>query len=111
MTAIDFDDCMINLYAVDVERSLNCIREEAPGRYACFREYFIKGYTGFFRWDAGWEDRLALLRAFSQLYRMARILRSCEDSEVVNPPDWFEPMDECRQGFDAYLKGEGNGYY
>jgi Ser/Thr protein kinase RdoA (MazF antagonist) len=86
---IDFDDAMYHWYALDIEQSLDIIKENIPEEQVeSSVNEFIKGY----RLDYAISDEmlklLPIFRRYVNLYGYVRILRSVEE-KWDNEPDWM----------------------
>lgn len=94
-TIIDFNDCMMNLYAVDVERALNNISEEVEDRDLAdeLKKAFLEGYYEKRVDELNLDSSIHPAQIFSELYRIARILNALDETDVDmnNVPDWYIP--------------------
>jgi len=86
---IDFDDAMYHWYELDIEQSLDSIKEDMPEEQieASVNE-FIRGYR--LEYDVSDEmlELLPVFRRYVNLYGYVRILRSVEE-KWNNEPDWM----------------------
>ena len=105
--AIDFDDAMYHWYAMDVEQSLDSLRDEIePERWEQAKQTFMQGYWA----EAGdfydMESMFPACRRFANVYRYVRMLRSAAE-RWTHEPDWMnvlrsrlgERMKEVAKGF------------
>ncbi|MFS0871004.1 phosphotransferase enzyme family protein [Paenibacillus xylanilyticus] len=105
--AIDFDDAMYHWYAMDVEQSLDSLREETkPEQWEQRKQMFIQGYWAEAGEHYDMESMFPACRRFANLYGYVRILRSTSE-HWAHEPDWMsglrsrlaERMNEVAQGF------------
>lgn len=86
---IDFDDAMYHWYVMDIEQSLDSIKEEIePSRYEHAKELFLNGYRGEYPITEEMLSLMPLFRRFANLYNYARVLRSSVDT-WDNEPEWL----------------------
>lgn len=86
---IDFDDAMYHWYALDIEQSLDSIKEDMPEEQVepSINE-FIKGYRIEYDISDEMLKLLPIFRRYVNLYGYVRILRSVEE-KWDNEPDWM----------------------
>lgn len=86
---IDFDDAMYHWYAMDIEQSLDSIKEDIPEEQVepSVNE-FIKGYRSEYAISDEMLKLLPIFRRYANLYGYVRILRSVEE-KWNNEPDWM----------------------
>lgn len=88
-TAIDFDDSMYNWYALDIEQSLDSLKEEiSEDQIDSLTTEFINGYR--LEYDV-WDEMLKLLpifRRYINLYDYVRVLHSSKE-KWDNEPGWL----------------------
>jgi Ser/Thr protein kinase RdoA (MazF antagonist) len=86
---IDFDDAMYHWYALDIEQSLDSIKEAIPEEQieSAVNE-FIKGYRLEYAISDEMLKLLPIFRRYVNLYGYVRILRSVEE-KWNNEPDWM----------------------
>lgn len=86
---IDFDDAMYHWYALDIEQSLDSIKEDMPEEQVepSVNE-FIKGYRLEYAISDEMLKLLPIFRRYVNLYGYVRILRSVEE-KWNNEPDWM----------------------
>jgi Ser/Thr protein kinase RdoA (MazF antagonist) len=78
---IDFDDAMYHWYVMDIEQSLDSIKEEIePSRYEHAKELFFNGYRSEFPVTEEMLSLMPVFRRFANLYNYARVLRSSADT-------------------------------
>jgi Ser/Thr protein kinase RdoA (MazF antagonist) len=87
--SIDFDDAMYHWYALDIEQSLDSIKENIPEEQVepSINE-FIRGYRLEFAISDEMLKLLPIFRRYINLYMYVRILRSMEE-KWDNEPDWM----------------------
>lgn len=86
---IDFDDAMYHWYAMDIEQSLDSIKEEVePSRYEHDKELFLNGYRSEYSVTEEMLSLLPAFRRFANLYNYARVLRSSAEA-WDNEPEWL----------------------
>ena len=87
---IDFNDCMLHFYALDVVIALDELPPEAA-------ETFLRGYRAACPEAEINEGDFPLMRRFKQLHQYARLLHAL--SERPDPePDWMPGLAEKLQG-------------
>ena len=86
---IDFDDAMYHWYALDMEQSLDSLKEDMPEEQVepSVKE-FIKGYRSEYDISDEMLKLLPLFRRYANLYGYVRILHSVEE-KWNNEPDWM----------------------
>ncbi|MGN7355356.1 phosphotransferase enzyme family protein [Paenibacillus amylolyticus] len=90
--AIDFDDSMYHWYAMDVEQSLDSLREEIePEQWEQKRQLFLNGYWSKAgeRYDLG--SMFPACRRFANLYGYVRMLRSVAE-QWSHEPEWMSGL-------------------
>ena len=86
---IDFDDAMYHWYALDIEQSLDSIKEDMPEEQVeSSVNEFIKGYRLEYAISDEMLELLPIFRRYVNLYGYVRILRSVEE-KWDNEPDWM----------------------
>lgn len=86
---IDFDDSMYHWYVMDIEQSLDSIKEEIePSRYEHAKELFLNGYRSEYPVTEEMLSLLPVFRRFANLYKYARVLRSSAET-WDNEPEWL----------------------
>ncbi|WP_312476712.1 phosphotransferase [Neobacillus sp.] len=86
---IDFDDAMYHWYALDIEQSLDSIKEDMPEEQVeSSVNKFIKGYRLEYAISDEMLKLLPIFRRYVNLYGYVRILRSVEE-KWDNEPDWM----------------------
>lgn len=86
---IDFDDAMYNWYALDIEQSLDSIKEDITEEEAKpLISEFIKGYRLEYDISDEMLELLPVFRRYINLYGYVRIIRSVEE-KWENEPDWM----------------------
>ncbi|WP_346935921.1 phosphotransferase [Clostridium sp.] len=86
---IDFDDSMYHWYALDIEQSLDSIKEDMPEEQVeSSVNEFIKGYRLEYDISDEMLKLLPIFRRYVDLYGYVRILRSVEE-KWNNEPDWM----------------------
>ena len=92
MHVIDFDDCMMSWYEMDVVLSLDKLG-------MTYKDSFIKGYNSHYQLSSDFEKLAPIFRQFTLIYSYTRIVRSIEE-EWENEPTW---MSNLRAKFETYL--------
>lgn len=88
-TPIDFDDAIYHWYAMDIERSLNSIKEEMPKDQIAFAiEQFMLGYRFEYAISDEMINILPIFHRYANLYTYVRILTAIK-TEWENEPDWM----------------------
>ena len=86
---IDFDDAMYHWYVMDIEQTLDSIKEAiTPTRHKRGRECFLDGYKSEYPIDDELLHLLPLFRRFAGLYSYTRILRASAE-KWNNEPEWL----------------------
>jgi len=89
---IDFDDAMYHWYVMDIEQTLDSIKEAmGPTRYAWGRECFLNGYKNEYPIDDEMLSLLPAFRRFADLYSYTRILRASAE-KWSNEPKWLADL-------------------
>ncbi|MGN7416000.1 phosphotransferase enzyme family protein [Paenibacillus sp. SAF-068] len=90
--AIDFDDAMYHWYAMDVERSLDSLREEIkPEQWQQKKQLFLNGYWSEAGERYDLESMFPACRRFANLYGYVRVLRSAADQWLYEP-EWMSGL-------------------
>lgn len=92
MHVIDFDDCMMSWYDMDVVLSLDKLGN-------AHQDSFIKGYNSHYQHSSDFERLTPIFRQFTLIYSYTRIVRSIEE-KWENEPAW---MINLRSKFASYL--------
>lgn len=88
-TPIDFDDAMYHWYALDIEQSLDSIKEDMlEEQVEPSINEFIKGYRLEYTIADEMLKLLPIFRRYANLYGYVRILHSIEE-KWGNEPDWM----------------------
>lgn len=86
---IDFDDAMYHWYAMDIEQSLDSIKEDMPKEQVeSAINQFINGYRSEYDFSDDMLKLLPFFRRYADLYGYVRVLRSVEE-KWDNEPDWM----------------------
>lgn len=86
---IDFDDAMYHWYALDIEQSLDSIKEDMPEHQVeSSVNEFINGYRSEYAISDEMLKLLPIFRRYANLYGYVRILRSVEEKWNTEP-DWM----------------------
>ena len=86
---IDFDDAMYHWYAMDIEQSLDSIKEDiSKEQVESAINQFINGYRSEYDFSDDMIKLLPVFRRYSDLYGYVRVLRSVEE-KWDNEPDWM----------------------
>lgn len=101
VTAIDFDDCMLHWYGMDVEQSLQSLREEMDTAECPDAEArFLEGYRAECALPEEALRRAPLFRRFADLYGFVRVLCTL-DTPREDDPRW---MKACRARLTALVE-------
>lgn len=88
-SVIDFDDAMYHWYVMDIEQTLDSLKEELePQKYEQAKKCFIEGYRSEYKVTDEMLSLLKVFRRFANLYGYTRILRSAEEV-WDNEPEWL----------------------
>lgn len=98
---IDFDDCMYNFFAVDIEQAIGSLREELGADSDQAEKSFFKGYEKACPLPEGYADIQPLMRRFVDIYAYARLTRAMSEP-VADAPDW---LDEIAAKLNTRLRG------
>lgn len=86
---IDFDDAMYHWYALDIEQSLDSLKEDMlKEQVEPSVKEFIKGYRSEYAISNEMLKLLPIFRRYANLYGYVRILHSVEE-KWNNEPDWM----------------------
>jgi Ser/Thr protein kinase RdoA (MazF antagonist) len=97
-SVIDFDDCMVHWYVMDILQALDSFEREIPvEEFPHKRDVFLDGYRSRFPIDERLLRAAPIFNRFANLYRYARIARSIEE-RWENEPEW---MVELRSKLDS----------
>lgn len=89
---IDFDDSMYHWYAMDVEQTLNSIKNELSAERAEeVSRRFLEGYNCENNISEDMIRLLPIFRRFANLYGYARVLRSVRE-KWDNEPEWLTAL-------------------
>lgn len=89
---IDFDDSMYHWYALDIEQSLDSIKEDMlEEQVEPSVKEFIKGYRSEYAISDEMLKLLPVFRRYVNLYGYVQILRSVEE-KWNNEPDWMTDL-------------------
>jgi Ser/Thr protein kinase RdoA (MazF antagonist) len=78
---IDFDDCMYHWFAMDIERTLNCLSEELrQDQQEMAISAFLMGYQEQFSISDETTSMLPACKRFADLYGYTRCLRSIQET-------------------------------
>lgn len=88
---IDFDDCMVHFFAMDIDQAVDSIREEAPPDQAdALAARFLEGYRAIFPvTDALLQNRV--FRRFAALYGYTRSLYAAHEM-LPEEADWMRDL-------------------
>lgn len=93
---IDFDDCFVHFYSLDLLIALRELPEEG-------KEAFLRGYRAACPESRATEEDFPLMRRFRDLFQYARIMYAL--SEKPDPmPDWMHALVERLEGMMADLE-------
>lgn len=98
---IDFDDAMFHWYVMDIEQSLDSIKENIePKRYEQSSELFLKGYKNEYSIDDEMLSLRPVFRRFANLYGYTRVARAAAE-KWDNEPKWLVDL---RVNLDNLMK-------
>jgi len=86
--AIDFDDAMVHWYAMDIVSAITDLLEQKDDDARRKIEHFLSGYRSIRPLGEHWVQLFPLFQRFSNLYTLARLLRSVEDMDIASSPEW-----------------------
>lgn len=93
---IDFDDCFVHFYSLDLLIALRELPEEG-------KEAFLRGYRAACPESRATQEDFPLMRRFRDLFQYARIMYAL--SEKPDPmPDWMHALVERLEGMMADLE-------
>ncbi len=88
-SVIDFDDAMYHWYVMDIEQTLDSLKDEIPENgYQEKKAVLIQGYRSEFDVSDEILELLPVFRRFANLYGYARISRSVQET-WDNEPEWL----------------------
>lgn len=98
----DFDDAMYHWFAMDIVTALKDV-EDSNHHTASF----LKGYRTLVALNEDVLELFPKFQRFDDIYTFSRLLLSLENSDIENPPTWYEGLktkltricDEKRAGF------------
>lgn len=83
---------MYHWYAMDVERSLDSLREEIePEQWEQKKQWFLNGYWSKAGERYDLESMFPACRRFANLYGYVRVLRSAEE-QFSHEPEWMSAL-------------------
>lgn len=86
---IDFDDAMYHWYIMDIEQSLDSIKEDIePMKYELSSKIFLEGYKSQYPVDDEMLSILPVFRRFANLYSYTRVIRASIE-KWENEPKWL----------------------
>ena len=86
---IDFDDSMYHLTYMDIQQSLESIKEAVREEsFLSYKEEFLNGYNEYYKFTSDQYDFLKIMKKFSLLYKYARIAIAV-DEKWDNEPEWL----------------------
>lgn len=111
VTPIDFEDCCINWFALDLDVAVNSLNdwlEEQDSKLKPLdaRQAFLAGYKSEHPMPGHMWASLPLYRRFDRLCHYTRIVR-CLNDKVQDPPDW---MWDLRRKLDKKANELGTPY-
>ncbi len=93
-SVIDFDDAMYHWYVMDIEQSLDNIKENIePIKYEQSSELFLKGYGSEFSITDETLSMRPVCRRFADLYSYTRVARASAE-KWDNEPEWLKDLRE-----------------
>lgn len=104
---IDFDDSMYHWYAMDIEQTLDSIRNELPEeRAGKVPGKFLEGYCSEYNISEDMTKLFPVFRRFADLYGYVRVLRSIQE-KWDNEPEWLVAL---RMKLNDILKKRGSKF-
>ncbi len=89
---IDFDSSMYHWYVMDIASALGDLHELEDSRAKSGLQYFLKGYRSIINIDEGFIKLLPKFERFHNLITFARLLRSLQDSNFAQEPNWLQDL-------------------
>lgn len=89
--AIDFDDAHYHFFAMDIIYALEDLEDGPPEGEKCI-DAFYRGYQSAFPLDAAAMEQRQLFQRYSKLMHFYRIMRSLQDSDFAEDPDWLAQL-------------------
>jgi Ser/Thr protein kinase RdoA (MazF antagonist) len=121
-SAIDFDDSMYHWFMMDITSTLTDLIEQNDDEASMNICHFMNGYSSVKSLDNNYTEMMPGFQRFDDLYTFARLLRSMENMDLTNLPQWviqlkdklLKKCDQIRTGFKPYIElrkiTENNGY-
>jgi Ser/Thr protein kinase RdoA (MazF antagonist) len=105
---IDFDSSMYHWYAMDIVCALGDLHELESSKAESGMKYFLKGYCSINNIKEEYISLLPKFERFDNLFTFAKLLRSLQDSNLSQEPDWLQKLRprllkkcaEYREGFE-----------
>lgn len=104
---IDFDSSIYHWYAMDIACALRDLHELESSKAKSGLEYFLKGYRTINHIGEEYITLLPKFERFGNLITFADLLRSLQDSNIAQEPEWLKKVRprllkkcaEYREGF------------
>jgi Ser/Thr protein kinase RdoA (MazF antagonist) len=88
-SSIDYDDSMYHWYAMDIDQSLDTMKDDMPEKQVDSAvNQFIKGYRSEHDISDDMLELLPYFRRYADLYSYVRVLRSINE-KWNNEPEWL----------------------
>lgn len=106
---IDFDDCVYHWYAMDIEQSLDSIKNEIPFAYhKDAQDFFLSGYRTEMNLSEDMQKLFSVFRRYANVFGYARCIRSINET-WDNEPDWMNSLRKhIQKCLSEYQKEFGN---
>lgn len=103
-SVIDFDDGVYHFYALDVEKAVSSLCQEAP-QALCRRAVadFLEGYETEFPYDEKARALRPIVRRFCDLHSYGKLLY-CLSEAVDDPPEWMVILANKLESKAEFLK-------
>ncbi|MBP1996665.1 GNAT family N-acetyltransferase [Paenibacillus eucommiae] len=110
-SVIDFDDSMYHWLMMDITSALSDLIEQNDAEAQKNIECFISGYKSVKHLDIKYVELMPLFQRFSDLYTFARLLRSMQNMDIPDLPEWviqlqhklLRKCDQIRAGFQPLI--------
>lgn len=107
-SVIDFDDSMYHWYVMDIVTVFENILDEDEINVTSKSHAFLNGYRKIKAINQKLFEEKSRFKRFDDLYTFARLMRSLQDQNIKNEPDWLEHVrikltnecDRIRKGFE-----------
>jgi Ser/Thr protein kinase RdoA (MazF antagonist)/GNAT superfamily N-acetyltransferase len=103
--AIDFDDMMVHWFMMDVISAISDLTEQDNEEASRKIQLFVAGYRSIKPLDETYVGLLPVFQKFSDLYILARLLRSVEHMNIAGSPEWAIRLKDKLLGVCAQIRG------